>query len=68
MDDSSPPQVPDSDRVPGRGVQHRPMGVESDLVDLVLAGRDGDGAAGAGRADVTDVDLPGRPEDTRGDT
>lgn len=44
------------------------MGVESDLVDLVLASRDGDGPAGAGRADVAEVNLPRRPEDTRGET
>lgn len=39
------------------------MRVESDLVDLVLPSWDGDGAAAAGGADVTDVHLAGGAED-----
>lgn len=59
-----PSQIPDSDWVPGGGVQNRPVGVESDLVDLVLSCWDGDSSAGVGRTDVPDIDLTGGPEDT----
>lgn len=61
----SPSQVPDSDRVSGGGVQNRPVGVESDLVDLVLSCWDGDGPAGVRRTSIPDVDLTRGPEDTR---
>lgn len=40
------------------------MGVESDLVYLVLSGRDGDGPAGAGRTGIADVNQTRGPEDT----
>lgn len=62
---TSPPQVPHSDRVPCGCVQNRPVGIESDLVDLVLSCWDGDGAAGARRTAVPGVDLTGGPEETR---
>lgn len=58
----SPSQIPDPHRVAGGGVQNRPVGVEGDLVDLVLSSRDGDGPAGAGGTGVADVNLTGGPE------
>lgn len=59
-----PPQIPDPDRVSGSSIENRAVGVESDLVDLILSCWDGDCPARVRRTCVPNVDLTRGAEHT----